>query len=67
MAPESDDCAQVTVAVTPDGKADSVARLGEAEVFALPAEESMSVQELFDGLRDTTGSTVMYAQAQNNR
>ena len=59
--------AQVTVAVTPDGRADSLAQLGETEVFALPAEESMGVQELFDGLQDATGSRALYAQAQNNR
>lgn len=57
---------QVTVSVTPDGRADSVTQLGSTQVFALPAEERMPVGQLFDGLQGGPGR-VMYAQAQDNR
>lgn len=55
------------MAVTPSGRADSVARMGQAEVFALPAEERMSLGELFDSLQDASGGAVQYAQAQDSR
>ena len=34
---------QITVAVTPDGRADAVTEHGHQKVFALPSEERMKV------------------------
>jgi hypothetical protein len=58
--------AQISVARTPHGRADSVINLDGTKYFALPEEEHMPVQEFFAGLQGSR-SEVTYAQAQNNR
>lgn len=54
------------MAVTPGGRADSIAQVDSTKFFALPAEERMSVGQLFDGLREPSGR-VLFAQSQDNR
>ena len=59
---------QVTVAVTPNGRADAVTPLDSAGqlCFALPHESQMPLPALLDRLADKSSDTVIYAQAQNS-
>ena len=65
---------QIPVVATPDGRADAVAEMpgtGE-EVFALPAEGSMTMAALLthlaadDGSRGRRGGNSLYMQHQND-
>eukprot|EP00756_Hemistasia_phaeocysticola_P016788 Hpha_TRINITY_DN15498_c2_g13::TRINITY_DN15498_c2_g13_i1::g.173100::m.173100/K19219/JMJD7; jumonji domain-containing protein 7 len=59
---------EVSVAVTPDGRADAVRRVAEEDVFMLPEERRMPFEDLLRRLEAETGGVgdeVSYAQAQN--
>jgi peptidyl-lysine (3S)-dioxygenase / protease len=53
---------KVTVAITPDGRADSVID-GR---FMLPLEEQMTFAAFLDGIAEQSPDCIMYAQKQNN-
>ena len=58
---------QLTVAMTPNGRADAIVQLMDgAECFALPHEEKMSFDAFLALLADKHASKVVYAQAQND-
>ena len=58
---------QITVAMTPNGRADAVAQLKDgAACFALPHEEHMSFEAFLALLSDKEVDQVVYAQAQND-
>lgn len=58
-------CLQITVAKTPDGRADSVTNADGVQYFALPLEERMPFRDFIAALH--ASCEVSYAQAQNNR
>ena len=70
MRQEAAAAVQVTVAITPDGRADAVKRLDAgAEYFALPLEERMSMAEVMARLEaeeQGDSNEVCYLQQQNN-
>ena len=58
---------QITVAMTPNGRADAVAQLEDgANCFALPHEEQMGFEAFLALLSDKQAERVVYAQAQND-
>lgn len=59
---------QVTVAVTPDGRADAVKRMPDGqEVFALPATQRLPFSLFLQATQTPWQDEIVYAQSQNNR
>jgi len=59
---------QVTIARTPNGRADSVQELPDGrEVFALPLTESRPFPDFLRDVARSKFGDIAYAQSQNNR
>ncbi|KAK9830998.1 hypothetical protein WJX81_007108 [Elliptochloris bilobata] len=57
---------EITVAATPNGRADAVTEHDGGRVFALPYEQRMTVRTFLEGLRDSRMERVLYAQRQSD-
>ena len=61
-------CMQVSMAVTPDGRADAVKQMPDGHrVFALPATERRPFPEFLKAVVTPKPGEIVYAQSQNNR
>lgn len=56
----------MTVAVTPDGRADALVSRGGAPVFALPAERQVTMSEFLELSKQGQSDQVYYLQHQNS-
>eukprot|EP01059_Diplonema_ambulator_P005474 TRINITY_DN15201_c0_g1_i1.p1 TRINITY_DN15201_c0_g1~~TRINITY_DN15201_c0_g1_i1.p1 ORF type:complete len:335 (+),score=46.43 TRINITY_DN15201_c0_g1_i1:40-1005(+) len=57
---------KVTVAVTPNGRADALTEVGGEMVFMRPDEQMMLFDEFIDGVHAPTPNRTLYAQKQND-